>query len=485
MIANLKNKDLFREKCFLNGLFTDSDTKKVLNVTNPATNKIIGTVPNISVSELNKTIEDAFVAQKKYEKLSAEERSELLLNWYNLVILNKEDLAQILTTEQGKPIQEARGEIEYSASFIKWFAGEALRVYGDIIPSSDKGKRIMVLKSAIGVVGGITPWNFPAAMIAKKCAPALAVGCSIIIKAPSLTPFSSMALMELASKAGFPSGVINCVTGNAKELGKELTQNPKVRKISFTGSTRVGKILMSQSAETIKKVSLELGGNAPFIVFNDANIDKAVEGAMESKFRNTGQTCVCVNRFFIQKSIYEDFKKKFIQKVSELKVGNGFDNVNQGPLINIEAVEKIEKHIKNAVDNGAKIEIGGKRHKLGGTFFEPTILSAANSQMLFNKEETFGPVAALIPFDSESDVLDMANNTEYGLAGYFYTKDLTRAWKVAENLECGIIGVNTGSVSNAVAPFGGIKESGIGREGSHYGIDDYIEIKQVCIGGIE
>ncbi len=482
---SLKDQKLFRQQGYINGQWRDADSKATINVTNPADGSVIGTIPRMGAAETRRAIEAANAALPAWRAKLAKERANILRKWFELMIANTDDLALIMTTEQGKPLAEARGEIAYAASFIEWFAEEAKRVYGDVIPQHQADKRLVVIKQPVGVCGLITPWNFPAAMITRKAAPALAVGCTVVIKPATQTPFSAFALAELAERAGIPKGVINIVSGSAKEIGGELTSNTTVRKISFTGSTEVGSLLMKQSAETIKKVSLELGGNAPFLVFDDADIDAAVEGAMISKYRNNGQTCVCANRILVQDAVYDRFAAKLVEKVRALKVGRGTDaGVNIGPLIDQNAVAKVEEHIQDAVSKGAKIVVGGKKHALGGLFFEPTVLTGVNTSMKVTREETFGPVAPLFRFKTEEEGVAMANDTEFGLASYFYARDIGRIWRVGEGIESGMVGVNTGLISNEVAPFGGVKQSGIGREGSKYGIEEYLEIKYLCIGGL-
>ncbi len=483
---SLKNDALFRQQCYINGEWIDADDGEVIEVNNPATGEIIGTVPSLKTEQTRAAIEAANAAWKEWRSKTGKERCNTLRKWYNLMMENQEDLAVLMTTEQGKPLAESRGEIAYAASFIEWFGEEAKRIYGDVINHPLPGKRIVVLKQPIGVVASITPWNFPAAMITRKCAPALAAGCPVVIRPASYTPFSALALAELAHQAGIPKGVLNVITGPASVQGKELTSNPIVRKLSFTGSTEIGKKLMEQCAGTVKKVSLELGGNAPFIVFDDADLDAAVQGAIASKYRNTGQTCVCANRILVQDSVYDRFAKKLAEAAKQLKVGNGLeDGMQQGPLIDERAVEKVEEHISDATGKGAKVIAGGKRHKLGGTFFEPTVLTGVTTDMLVTNEETFGPVAPLFRFKDEEQAIELANATQYGLASYFYARDMGRIWRVSEGLEYGIVGINEGIISNEVAPFGGIKESGIGREGSKYGIDDFVEIKYLCMGGVD
>lgn len=478
---SLKNAALFKQQCFINGKWVNAETQKTFPVRNPFNGEQIATVPDCGVTEAKKAITAADAAWKKWRDFTAKQRSDIMWRWAELIDANKEDLATLMTLEQGKPITESRGEVDYGNSFIKWFAEEARRVYGDIIPSNLPNQHLLVIKQSVGVVAAITPWNFPIAMITRKCAPALAAGCPVVIKPAEDTPLCAFALATLAEMAGFPAGVINVITGDAKSIGKEFTTNPLVRKISFTGSTQVGKLLMAQSASTIKKVSLELGGNAPFIVFDDADLDSAVKGAIASKFRNTGQTCVCANRILVQASVYETFSQKLIAAVKQLKMGNGLDDVQLGPLINEDAIEKVKKHVADAEKKGARIVLGGKPSNIGKLFFEPTILLDANTQMLLAQEETFGPVAPLFKFDSESDAIQISNDTPYGLASYFYSQDIHRIWRVSEALEYGMVGVNTGIVSTEVAPFGGVKESGIGREGSKYGIEEYLEMKYLCI----
>jgi succinate-semialdehyde dehydrogenase/glutarate-semialdehyde dehydrogenase len=483
-MQKLKNSSLFRESCYINGKWAQADSGKKFDVTNPFDGKKLGQVPECGASETQRAIEAANQAWVSWRGLSAKERSDFLWKWAHLIDQNKEDLARLMTLEQGKPLAESLGEIDYANSFVKWFAEEGRRVYGDVIPSNKSNQRLLVIKQPVGVVAAITPWNFPTAMITRKIAPALAVGCTVVVKPAEDTPLSALALAVLAEQAGIPAGVFNIVTGNPEAIGGEMTANPIVRKLSFTGSTAVGRLLMQQCAPTIKKISLELGGNAPFIVFDDADLDAAVQGAIASKFRNTGQTCVCANRLFIQDAVYDTFANKLVEAVRQLKVGNGLDaDVQQGPLINSDALKKVQKHIKDALSKGGKILCGGKQHALGGLFFEPTVLAEANSSMLLAKEETFGPVAPLFRFKTDEEVIHLSNDTEFGLASYFYSANLDRAFRVAEALEYGMVGINTGIVSTEVAPFGGVKESGIGREGSKYGIDSYVEIKYLCFGG--
>ena len=482
----LKDEFLLRQRCYVRGAWTEADDGRTIAVTNPATGETLGTVPRLGAAETRRAVEAADAAMPAWRARTAKERAAVLRRWFELILANQEDLATLMTAEQGKPRTESRGEIAYAASFIEWFAEEGKRVYGDTIPGYTADRRILVLKEPIGVVAAITPWNFPAAMITRKIGPALAAGCTVVVKPASSTPFSALALAELGERAGLPAGALNVVTGDSGPIGKELTTNPRVRKVSFTGSTEVGKTLMAQCAGTVKKVSLELGGNAPFIVFDDADLDAAVTGAVASKYRNSGQTCVCTNRFLVQAGVYDTFAKKLAQAVDQLKVGNGLQaETQQGPLIDENAVRKVEEHISDAVGKGARVLTGGHRHALGGTFFQPTVLVGATRQMAVAREETFGPVAPLFRFETEAEAIRMANDTEFGLAAYFYTRDLTRAFRVSEGLEYGMVGLNTGLISTEVAPFGGVKESGMGREGSKYGIEDYLSVKYVCIGGIQ
>ncbi|MES2217425.1 MAG: NAD-dependent succinate-semialdehyde dehydrogenase [Pseudomonadota bacterium] len=480
-MKQLKNPELFRKQCFVGGKWVDAKSKKTFTVHNPFDNSVLGQLPDFDEADTAKAISAASDAWPQWRSLTAKARADILWRWAELIRDNKEDLATLMTLEQGKPIVEARGEVDYGNSFIEWFAEEGRRVYGDVILSEKPQQHLVVIKQSIGVVAAIAPWNFPIAMITRKCAPALAAGCPVVIKPAEATPYCALALAVLAEQAGVPAGVINVVTGDAVTIGKELTSNPLVRKLSFTGSTAVGKKLMAQCATTMKKVSMELGGNAPFIVFDDADIDAAITGVMASKFRNTGQTCVCANRIFVQDSIYDTFTNKLIAAVAKLKVGNGLDETStQGPLINKAAVDKVKKHIADAVAKGAKIVFGGK--PLEGLFFEPTVLTDMTSKMLPATEETFGPVAPLFRFKTEAEAIAMANDTEFGLASYFYSTNIHRVWRVAEALEYGMVGINEGIISTAVAPFGGVKESGTGREGSKYGIDEYLEIKLLCMG---
>ncbi|HBA89151.1 MAG TPA: NADP-dependent succinate-semialdehyde dehydrogenase I [Geobacter sp.] len=482
----LKDSTLFRQLCFINGTWTGADSGETIDVTNPATREKIGTIPKMGAAETRRAIEAAHAAYPRWRAKTAQERSAILRRWSELLLEHQEDLAIIMTAEQGKPLAESRGETIYAASFLDWFAEEGKRIYGDVIPSQQSDKRFVVLKEPIGVCAAITPWNFPSAMITRKAAPALAAGCTMVLKPATATPYSALALAELAHRAGIPDGVFSVVTGSAEGIGGEMTANPIVRKLTFTGSTEIGKKLMAACAGTVKKVSMELGGNAPFIVFDDADLDAAVEGALISKYRNTGQTCVCSNRFLVQDGIYDRFTEKLAQAVSGMKVGDGLKGeTQQGPLIDMAAVEKVEEHIKDAVAGGARVVIGGKRHALGGSFFEPTILADVKPGMLVAKEETFGPVAPLFRFKTEQEAIEMANDTEFGLAAYFYSQNISRVWRVAEGIESGIIGINTGIISTAVAPFGGMKESGVGREGSRYGIEEFLEVKYLCIGGVK
>ena len=478
----LQDQDLFRQRAYIDGAWVAGDEGRTLPVTDPATGEVIGQVPNLGTAETRWAIAAAEAAWPAWRALTAADRGQRLRRWQGLMLEHQEDLAQLMTAEQGKPLAEARGEIAYAASFLDWFAEEGRRVYGDIIPPHQADKRILVLKQPIGVCAAITPWNFPAAMLTRKVGAALAAGCTMVARPASETPFSALALAVLAERAGIPPGVFNVVTGDSGPIGAELTGNPVVRKLSFTGSTAVGKLLMRQCADTLKKLSLELGGNAPFIVFDDADLEAAVEGAIQSKYRNTGQTCVCANRFLLQDGIYAAFAARLAERAGELKVGPGREpGVVQGPLINEAAVKKVEAHIADALTKGASLLTGGARHALGGTFFQPTVLADLAPEMLIAREETFGPVAPLFRFTTEAEAIALANATEFGLAAYFYTRDLARAWRVSEALEYGMVGVNSGLVSTAIAPFGGVKQSGLGREGSRYGIEEYLEIKYVCV----
>lgn len=482
----LNDNSLFRQQAYVNGNWIDADNGKTFGVTNPATNEVIGTVPDLGAAETKRAIEAANEAWPAWRSKTAAERSAILETWFDLIMENQQDLAAIMTLEQGKSIAESTGEVAYGASFIKWFAEECKRVYGDTIPSKNNDQRIIVTKQPIGVCAAITPWNFPNAMITRKAAPAFGAGCPMVVKPAEATPFSALALAVLAERAGFPAGIFSVVTASqGKDVGEEMTTNPIVRKVTFTGSTAVGKILMKQCSSTLKKMSLELGGNAPFIVFEDADLDAAVEGLMVSKYRNSGQTCVCTNRTLVHESVYDEFAAKLAEKVGALKVGDGFaEGVNQGPLINMAAVEKVEDHISDAVEKGAKVLVGGKRHALGKTFFEPTLLGNVTTDMKVTYEETFGPVAPLFSFKTEEQAIQMANDTEFGLAAYFFTRDIGRSWRVSEALEYGMVGVNSGLISTEVAPFGGVKESGLGREGSKFGLDEYLEIKYICMAGV-
>lgn len=481
----LKNSSLFRQQCYINGIWSDADGGETIQVINPATQEVLGLVPKMGSAEARQAIEGADAAWKAWRNKSAKERSNILRRWFELIIENSDDLARIMTAEQGKPLSESKGEIAYGASYLEWYAEEGKRVYGDTIPAPSRDKRIVVTKEPIGVCAAITPWNFPSSMITRKVGAALAAGCPIVVKPASQTPYSALALAVLSEEAGVPTGVFSVITGSASAIGGEMTSNDLVRKVSFTGSTEVGRLLMQQSAGTIKKVSMELGGNAPFIVFEDADLDAAVEGAMASKYRNTGQTCVCTNRFYVHDRVYDEFCQKLVNAVGKLKVGNGFDDgVTQGPLIDQAAVNKVEEHVADALTKGGRILAGGKPHALGLSFFEPTVIADATAEMKVAYEETFGPLAPVFRFHSDEEVIDQANDTEFGLAAYFYSRDIGRVWRVSEALEYGMVGINTGIISNEAAPFGGIKQSGLGREGSHYGLDDYLVVKYLCMGGI-
>jgi succinate-semialdehyde dehydrogenase/glutarate-semialdehyde dehydrogenase len=480
---NLKDPALLRHEAYIDGEWQSADDKSTFDVVDPSNGKSLGTVPMMGAAETRRAIDAANAAWPAWRKKTAKERAVIMRRWFDLMIANADDLALILTTEQGKPLAEAKGEITYAASFIEWFAEEGKRVAGDTLASPAADKRIVVTKEPIGVCAAITPWNFPAAMITRKVAPALAAGCPIVVKPAEATPLTALAMAVLAERAGVPKGVLSILTGDPKAIGGEMTSNPIVRKISFTGSTPVGRLLMAQSAPTVKKITLELGGNAPFIVFDDADLDAAVEGAIASKYRNSGQTCVCTNRFYVHEAVYDAFAEKLAAAAAALKVGNGQDPDSAlGPLINEAAVKKVEAHIADALGKGAKVVTGGKRHALGHGFFQPTVLSGVTSDMLVATEETFGPLAPIFKFSSDDEVVRLANDTEFGLAAYFYSRDIGRVWRVAEALEYGMVGINTGLISNEVAPFGGVKQSGLGREGSHYGIDDYVVIKYLCIG---
>ncbi|NKK81964.1 NADP-dependent succinate-semialdehyde dehydrogenase [Rhizobium leguminosarum] len=481
----LQDPSLFRQAALVGDNWIEADPNNAIEVNNPATGEIIGLVPKLGAAETRTAIEAARLAQKGWAARTAKDRCAVLRKWFDLMIENKEDLGRILTLEQGKPLAEATGEIVYGASFIEWFAEEGRRIYGDLIPGHQPDKRIMVMKQPIGVVAAITPWNFPNAMITRKAGPAFAAGCAMVLKPASQTPFSAIAIAVLAERAGLPKGLFSVITGSAAAIGAEMTSNPVVRKLTFTGSTEIGTELYKQSATTIKKLGLELGGNAPFIVFDDADLDAAVEGALIAKYRNNGQTCVCANRIYVQDGVYDAFAAKLVAAVGKLKTGNGFDEgVILGPLIDKAALAKVEEHIADALGKGARILQGGKPHALGGTFFEATILGDVTKDMAVAREETFGPLAPLFRFKDEADVIEQANNTEFGLASYFYAKDLARVFRVAEALEYGMVGVNTGLISTAEAPFGGVKLSGLGREGSKYGIEEFTEVKYVCLGGI-
>jgi len=481
----LQDPALFREHAYVDGRWIDASDEAVIEVINPASETLLGSVPRLTQAQVSEAVEAADRAFPAWKAKSCKERAVILRRWYELCMAHQEDLARILTLEQGKPLAEARGEIAYGSAFIEWFSEEAKRIYGDVIPAHATDRRIVVTKEPVGVVAAITPWNFPNAMITRKAAAAMAAGCTVVVKPASSTPFSALALAELAERAGVPRGVLNVVTGSARVVGDELTANPLVRKLSFTGSTEVGKVLLTACAQTVKKVSMELGGNAPFIIFEDADLDQAVAGVMASKFRNTGQTCVCANRIFVHDRIYDAFAERLAQAVAAQRVGSGVEEgVTLGPLIDQSAVAKVEEHIVDAQERGASVYLGGQRHALGGNFFEPTILTDVSSDARLMNEETFGPVAPLLRFSDEQEVIRLANDTPYGLASYFYTRDVGRVWRVAEALECGIVGINEGIISSELAPFGGVKESGIGREGSKYGIEDYIEIKYLCMGGL-
>ena len=486
MKFEIKNQDLFIEKAYINGQWVDADDNSTLDVINPVNQEIIGHVPNCGAAETNAAINAASVAQKKWKQTPAKEKASILRNFYDLICSNQDDLARILTYEQGKPLAEAAGEIAYSASFIEWFAEEAKRIYGEVIPGHLHDRRTVGIKQPVGVVASITPWNFPSAMLARKVGPALATGCSLVCKPAKQTPFSALALAYLAEQAGLPKGLLNVLTGNAQAIGKALTDSTVVRKLTFTGSTEIGKMLLKECANTVKRVSMELGGHAPFIVFEDADIKAAIAGAIAAKYRNTGQTCVCANRIYVHQDIYEEFSAEFAKEAWKLQTGQGFDpSADQGPLIDEAALAKVEEHISDAQNQGGQILLGGHQHKLGGLFFEPTVIKNANDEMLIAHEETFGPVAPLFSFATEEEVIARANDTPFGLASYFYTTDLAKSWRVSEQLEYGMVGLNTGIVSTEMAPFGGVKESGMGREGSKYGVDDYLETKYISIAGID
>lgn len=484
----LKDALLFRQQAYINGAWCNADSGQTFEVDNPATGEVIGQVPDMGAAETQRAIDAANAALPAWSKLSAKARSAILRKWFDLILANADDLARLMVLEQGKPFAEAKGEVAYGASFVEWFAEEGKRAYGDVIPTQSADRRFVVIKQPIGVCAAITPWNFPIAMITRKCAPGLAVGCTFVVKPAEQTPYCALALMALAEQAGMPPGVFNIITcnaANAPAVGKVLCASPIVKKVTFTGSTEVGRILMRQSADTVKKMGLELGGNASFIVFDDADIDAAVEGAMASKYRNTGQTCVCANRIYVQDSVYDAFATKLTAKVQQMRVGQGFeDGVTQGPLIDAQALKKVQEHVADAVSKGATILTGGKAHAKGGQFYEPTVLANVTPAMRVSVEETFGPVAPLFRFKTEDEVIALANASEFGLASYFYARDIGRVWRVAEALEVGLVGVNAGVIANEVVPFGGVKQSGLGREGSKYGVDDYLEIKYICMGGI-
>jgi succinate-semialdehyde dehydrogenase/glutarate-semialdehyde dehydrogenase len=485
-ISMLKDPTLLRQQCYVDGKWTDADSGTTHAVVNPATGRAIGTVPVFLREETRRAIEAAERAWPAWRAKTARERSTILRKWNDLILANVDDLALILTTEQGKALAESKGEVTIGAAYIEWFAEEAKRIYGDVIPTIGNDRRLVVIKQPVGVCAAITPWNFPTSMITRKVSPALAAGCTVVIKPAEATPYSALALAELAHRAGFPPGVLNIVTGKASAIGAEMCANPTVRKVSFTGSTEIGRLLMQQVAPTVKKISLELGGNAPFIVFDDADLDAAAEGAIVSKYRNSGQTCVCANRFFVHDAVYDAFAQKLAERVRALKVGPGTEpGVTQGPLINAAAVDKVEEHIHDATTRGAKVAVGGKRHALGGTFYEPTVLTNVTPEMKIFREETFGPVAPLIRFKSDAEVVELANRTEFGLASYFYSRDIGRVWRVAEALEYGMVGVNSGLITTEVAPFGGVKQSGLGREGSKYGIEEFVEVKYIAFGGVD
>jgi succinate-semialdehyde dehydrogenase/glutarate-semialdehyde dehydrogenase len=482
----LKDPKLFREQCYIDGQWVSADAKQTLAVVNPANGQVLGTVPDMGAAETRRAIQAAERAWPAWRAKTAKERAVMLRKWFDLMMASQDDLGQLLTAEQGKPLAEARGEIAYGASFIEWFAEEGKRAYGDTIPSPWTDKRILVIKQPIGVSALITPWNFPNAMITRKAGPALAAGCTVVLKPAGKTPYSALAMAELGERAGIPQGVFNVITGNSRAIGGELCANPTVRKLSFTGSTETGRTLMKQSADTVKKLSLELGGNAPFIVFDDADLDAAVEGSIASKYRNAGQTCVCANRIYVQDGVYDAFAAKLAEKVKGFKVGPGTEpGVVIGPLIDQQGLEKVEKHVADALGKGAKLLVGGKRHERGGLFFQPTVLANVTPDMLVSHEETFGPVAPLIRFKSEAEVIRLANDSEFGLCGYFYSRDVGRIFRVAEEMETGIVGANVGIISTEVAPFGGVKQSGLGREGSRYGLEEFLEVKYILLGGID
>jgi succinate-semialdehyde dehydrogenase/glutarate-semialdehyde dehydrogenase len=484
-MLQLKDPTLLRQQAYINGQWSDADNGATLAVTNPATGEQLGTIPLMGAAETKRAIAAANAAWPAWRKKSARERAIILRKWNDLILENTEDLAQLMTAEQGKPLAESRSEVAYGASFIEWFGEEAKRVAGETLASPWQDRRLLVTKEPIGVCAAITPWNFPIAMITRKAGPALAAGCPMVLKPAEATPYCALALAVLAERAGVPAGVFSVVTGTPKDIGAEMTSNPTVRKLTFTGSTAVGRLLMEQSAKTIKKLSLELGGNAPFIVFDDADLDAAVEGALASKYRNAGQTCVCANRIYVQDGVYEQFAEKLVAAVGKLKVGNGAEpGVTQGPLIDEKAVQKVEQHVADALAKGGRLLTGGKRHELGHSFFQPTVIADVSNDMIVATEETFGPLAPLFRFKTDEEAIALANDTEFGLASYFYSRDIGRIWRVAEGLESGMVGVNTGLISNEIAPFGGVKQSGLGREGSHYGLDEFLVIKYICLGGI-
>ena len=485
MKINIKDQSLFRQQCYIDGQWVDADSGETLEVNNPSSGSAIGTVPKMGAAETERAVNAAELAFQSWRHRTAKERAAVLRKLADLMMENQDDLAALMTIEQGKPLAESRGEVVYAASFFEWFAEEGKRLYGDVIPTHLADRRIIVIKEPVGVCAAITPWNFPSAMITRKAGPALAAGCTIVIKPASSTPYSALALCELAERAGVPAGVMNVVTGASSQIGGELTSNEKVRKLTFTGSTNIGKVLMKQCADTVKKISLELGGNAPFMIFEDADIDAAVIGALQSKYRNSGQTCVCANRILVHDRVYDEYSEKLSNAVSKMKVGDGFgEGIELGPLIDLAAVEKVEFHIMDAVGKGAMVAAGGSRHALGGTFFQPTVLTNVKVNMAVANEETFGPVAPLFRFHSDEEAIQMANDTEFGLAAYLYSRDIGRVWRVSEAIEYGIVGINTGIISTESAPFGGMKESGIGREGSKYGLDEYVEVKYLCMAGI-
>jgi succinate-semialdehyde dehydrogenase/glutarate-semialdehyde dehydrogenase len=485
-MPSLGDPALLRTQCYVGGAWLPADDGGTIDVVNPATGRVIGTAPGFGAAETKRAIAAAEAAWPAWRAKTARERSGILRKWSELMLAHCDDLALILTTEQGKPLSEAKGEVTIGAAYVEWFAEEAKRIYGDVIPTIGNDRRLVVVKEPVGVCAAITPWNFPTSMITRKVAPALAAGCTVVVKPAEATPYSAFALAELAHRAGFPAGVLNVISGDPAAIGGEMCANPSVRKLSFTGSTAVGRLLMRQVAPTIKKLSLELGGNAPFIVFDDADLDAAVDGAIISKYRNTGQTCVCANRLFVQDKVYDAFAAKLAGKVKALKVGPGTETgVTQGPLINARALAKVEEHVADATARGAAVATGGRRHALGGTFYEPTVLTGVTADMRIFREETFGPVAPLIRFRDDAEVVELANRTEFGLASYFYSRDIGRIWRVAEQLEYGMVGVNTGLITTEVAPFGGVKQSGLGREGSKYGIEEFVEVKYICFGGVD